>query len=496
MFSSYKTEAQYVADTIRGHAESQRRLLQGIGWVRTPMLDNWYVEVQGGPQLYCAYEDNKASLAERITYGAEVRAGRWVFPMLGYRVGFGYGSYTGFVTKESYNNYKAIHPEGLNFGSTGQSSPGLHGYYHTYDADTSLYKQQWNYVSVIPDIMFNLSYALKYDPSIRFVSWIYAGVAFHVSLSDGYINELGQVEIEPSTDPNEAAEFHFGFIEKFYFTERSNIFIDARINMIEGTFDREKNIDEEAGIKSQDIGLYLHGGLSVDFNLRSQKKRAEWYRQRFKNTEITESEIPQHTYVSQEARINIIVDSIHYYDTISEFSHRYDSIFRQVVNTYTGDVVDSLRQAYQENCKEASLEDILASKLIPYEIVFFELDQWDILTTEEFKIARMAAIMNAFPDDKFLLIGSADSVTGSVKRNEFLSNNRVDVVLNKLVQEYGIDKNRLVRQPLGGILDYDPYELNRATVIIMDNPYVRAEFEKLRAQRKATSSQIELKNHK
>ena len=93
--------------------------------------------------------------------------------------------------------------------------------------------------------------------------------------------------------------------------------------------------------------------------------------------------------------------------------------------------------------------------------------------------------MKAFPEYTFTLYGSADSKTGTVKRNEFLSHQRADTVYNKLINQYGIPASQLRREYMGGILDYDPYPLNRATVIIMDHPAVRRAFEEMKSQRKA-----------
>ena len=156
--------------------------------------------------------------------------------------------------------------------------------------------------------------------------------------------------------------------------------------------------------------------------------------------------------------------------------------------------MDSLRRAFERDCNDANLGDILSRHMLPYEMVFFKLDKWDILKSEEVKIRKMAAVMRNFPDDKFLLIGSADSKTGTVKRNDFLSVNRADVVYNKLVHEYGINPEQLKRVYMGGIMAFDPFELNRATVIIMDHPKVMEEFNKLKGMKQAGGSSVDMTN--
>jgi hypothetical protein len=43
---------------------------------------------------------------------------------------------------------------------------------------------------------------------------------------------------------------------------------------------------------------------------------------------------------------------------------------------------------------------------------------------------------------------------------------------------------------MGGILDFKPYELNRATVIIMKHPRVMQEFNKLKSRGQAGGSSV------
>ena len=152
------------------------------------------------------------------------------------------------------------------------------------------------------------------------------------------------------------------------------------------------------------------------------------------------------------------------------------------------------RQDRNKNNFEDDLTDILLNQLLPYEMVFFNLDKWDILPDQEMKIDKMARIMKAYPDHKFLLYGSADSKTGTVKRNEFLSHRRADIIYDQLVYKYGIPESQLERFYLGGILDYTPFELNRATVIIMDHPTVKKAFEEMKQQGKAGGKEVNINN--
>lgn len=99
-------------------------------------------------------------------------------------------------------------------------------------------------------------------------------------------------------------------------------------------------------------------------------------------------------------------------------------------------------------------------------VVYFKIDHWDLLP-EAITILRGYAevINNSKPEEKFYLIGGADSATGTPKRNVLLSNNRSRVVYDYLTKECGVDPNKLEKRALGGILEFMPIEMNRMTIV-------------------------------
>lgn len=467
------------------HATDEN-LVQGIGWVRSPFGDNWYLQIQGGGQLYYGLEDRLGPWYSRLTFNGEVKLGRWVFPMLGYRLGAGYGYAHGFLSKETYEQYRNHIQTSTGHG---QHEPYLSGYYWTYNNDLLI--QKWKYYYLYPEIVINLSYAKEYDPHQPWMTWVYFGPSLYFGQSEGYIGPEGMVN--PDVDPNRGAEVHLGLLEKFQVTPQLHMYFDLRASAMQRTFDREWVHGKETPLAVADLVLNAHVGVDYNFHFRSEAKRTEWYRNTIDSNATIANNIPRHIYTAQQVSIKVLnyMDTIFAYDTLDAFSAEYDSIMMHRARKRAQDAIDSMRLAFEQNCQEATLDDILGKHLLPYEMVFFELDKWNILPNEELKIAKMASIMRSFPDAKFLLIGSADSKTGTVKRNQFLSENRSDVVYERLVNVYGIDPSQLKQVYMGGILDFDPYQLNRATVIIMDHPKVMEEFQRLKAQRKAGGSTVE-----
>lgn len=99
--------------------------------------------------------------------------------------------------------------------------------------------------------------------------------------------------------------------------------------------------------------------------------------------------------------------------------------------------------------------------------VFFKLDDIKILDREMVTIQYLARLMKANPDMKFVINGYADEVTGTVKRNEWLANNRAENVYKALLKE-GVPATQISSKiGHGGVgnLFLDNNELSRCVII-------------------------------
>lgn len=449
----------------------------GIGWVRSHLFDDWFFQFQGGGQLYYGTDDREGPFGDRLTGNAEFNIGRRIFPMFGFRVGLGYGYAHGFLTKEHYDqNRGAI----LAHGYTGQCGTdpvrgSLGGYYWNYNDDLLI--QKWKYFYFGGDIFLDLAIfrgSESYDPYRRWNNIIYMGAHNRYALSE-------------RDTTNHRTEGHIGYVAKYNITPNWSIYADARLSFIERLFDREWMPELESAGVGLDAVANLQIGITYKFNYRTREDRDRF---KTKDPAERESNVVTHFFYVKLRDSNFVstIDT-----TITETL--YDTV-------PTADMMDTLfwltndinrwQSLLDNRGKVDGLDTNTLGLILPYEQVFFERDKWDILPSEATKIEKMAQIMNIYPETKFILIGSADSKTGTVKRNIFLGHVRADVVYNSLVTEYGIDSTRLSREYLGGILDYMPYELNRSTVILMDHPYVRRMFEQMKAQGKAGGREVKM----
>ena len=477
-------EHHHSADTVRERGE------HNVGWIRSHIMDNWALGIQGGGQLYCGYEDFKGPLGSHLAGNVEGFVGRWLFPMMGLRAVAGYGTSHGFITLDSYlQNRDAIRSIGgygtsygvnnvpTTIGNTTLTDGALGGYYFPLDGHDDLLIQKWNYIYAGLDFMVNFSYLKRYDHVKLNRRWEHMGYI-------GFNIRMGLCEKHPqitAVNTNFAAEGHLGYIMSYNLSNHWSLNLDARLSLLEGLFDREKIPGVEKMMP--DMNINIMGGITYNFNLRSKVNRMKYYVERnilpYTMDPDSLSRFINYVQIEDIDVIEIIDTLVYVYtDTVDDEK----TIERKKM---LEDKRKQLIDQFKNLPADVKLSNILKNRLLPYEMVFFERDKWDIRPQEEMKIAKMARVMKAFPEFTFILYGSADSRTGTIKRNWFLSENRADVVYNKLVYEYDIPEKQLKREWLGGILDYDPYILNRTTVIIMDHPAVRLAFEAMKADRKA-----------
>lgn len=463
-------------------------------WIRAPFLEQWYVGFQVGPQLIYGLEDRRGPLFGknpirdgRLTWDAQATAGRWVYPQLGYRFSAGMGYCHGFLQKSTY----ASDPN-TPYGE-GNGSARIGGYYDFYNDD--LYIQRWRYGNAIIDIMVNLINTRTYNPKSPYNLTAYIGFGLYCGYSDKDNLMKGLFENHASY----TSEGHVGFIYRHRYNKNWSWYADIKASLMDGTFDREWSSANESIILNENIMMTAHVGVDYTFH----KRQNQWYDAKDQNARVTQfaEGAPSVMHVTHSSAVREVTQTatIETYDTIIGFSPEYDSLLNARAAELAALEKARLDSLYRNpnrrpnlSSQKTSLGDILEQHLLPYEMVFFGMDKWEIRATEDLKIAKMAQIIKQYPDEKFLLIGAADAKTGSVKRNQFLSTNRSDVVYRRLIDHYDVNPEQLQRVYMGGILDFEPFELNRSTTIIMNHPKVMEEFNKLRSQKRAGGGNVKM----
>ena len=132
-----------------------------------------------------------------------------------------------------------------------------------------------------------------------------------------------------------------------------------------------------------------------------------------------------------------------YVNQIAALNGQVNDLRAQLVNC--GQTVAALQaqlpcpEVVQKDCKNAPL---MAT-------VRFLINSSKILPTEEVSIYTMAEWLKANPNEKIIIAGYADKDTGTAEYNLKLSERRANAVKDALVNEYGIDANRLETKSFG-----------------------------------------------
>ena len=107
---------------------------------------------------------------------------------------------------------------------------------------------------------------------------------------------------------------------------------------------------------------------------------------------------------------------------------------------------------------------------LPATIVYYQLDRWDLDYNATKRLEDFYKEARQLDDTvEFYIIGAADSVTGSIRHNQWLSEHRAKAAYDMLV-EIGMSGNQLIQVPIGGITHYDPKENNRMALVIQRTP--------------------------
>ena len=90
-----------------------------------------------------------------------------------------------------------------------------------------------------------------------------------------------------------------------------------------------------------------------------------------------------------------------------------------------------------------------------------------ISNREMINVENVAKLINAMPNEKFVICGYADKATGSAKRNAKLSQARAESVYKALTQKYGVNADQLSVESKGAVapMFFNEHQLSRAATV-------------------------------
>ena len=335
-----------------------------------------------------------------VTPALDVYVGKWFTPTIGARIG--YAGVTGAI----WSTESTVLGSELN-------------------AVKNMYKHRYGLAYVHGDVLWNISNAIAGYKETRLWNFIpYA----HAGCLQTYNRGAGS---EKFCD-NEFA-LGFGLLNNVRVHERVNVTLDIRSLFANGRFHGSVGIGAPTNLAAN---LSATVGVAVNLYKTNWVRASNWH-----NPEDTDKIAAVESTAAALTAANQVLEA-----DKAKLAKQNEELNAEVVELRNKPV-------------KAALEDVGPAS------VYFEIGQ---ATLSQKELQHLDFYLkNVLPnvgDKKVAVItGSADSKTGTVRRNKYLSQKRVDYVMNILAEKYGIEADRF--QVRTQVANEGEAALNRAVII-------------------------------
>lgn len=389
--------------------------------------DNWFITLQGGAQMLFGDHNKQMDFMDRLTPAATVAFGKWFTPSIAVRARFtgwelkGVAGWTDHSATANPNvnwrNYQGfiVNPKQTSIAGHDDYISGEINKGATERVGYDMYNTRMQYLNSSVDVMFdvvNLFGGYKEDRLFHLMPYIGVGWGHSFNKPVKMVNGT----MKEQNNSNEAT-INGGLIAAFRLSDALWLHLSG------DAFYANDRFDGQVG------GKWGEGVLQAQLGLTYNIPGRGWNRSR--NTIITYNEE--------------LLNSLR--DRVNELQRANEVLRDELAN---------------QPAVEEAKETIIAGPLL----VTFVIDKWDLSNKDRVNLRFLADAMKEDPESKFVIAGYADRGTGSSQRNQFLSEKRAEVVIDFLVNECGIDANRLIKEANGGVenMYYDDPRCSRAVV--------------------------------
>ena len=391
---------------------------------------NWFITVGGGINSLIGDEYESSARYTGITPVGYVEIGKWVLPDVAVMFnlsGFSMKGQTRYTLQPNVEvpvgyTMTSTTPEGYlqqytpfkeyGFAANGRVMLDLTNFFHGFDKGE---QRMWHF-------MLPLGFGIAYERG-------------------EFVNEHRESK---GNDYHGNFEYNgtVGIENEFRLTPRFSLVNDIYCGVLRGSFDFSGAGPSYENLRSPSFDLLPTITLGARFDLSSP-----------------EASRSKDGYAAVPVGVNRYFANVNgYRDDIKALQDENDELKKELGEMQG--IIDDLRN---RPATVQYVEKVLEPDPI---IVYFKIDRWELLPESKAILKSYAAVINASADDaKYYLIGGADSATGTPKRNVLLSNNRSRVAYEYLIKECGVNPNKLEKRALGGILEFDPIEMNRMTIV-------------------------------
>lgn len=309
--------------------------------------------------------------------------GKWFTPSVGMRIG-----YQGITSKTWADHATALGPE--------------------MDTEKQMYAQKFGYMYIHGDVLWNFSNAVSGYKETRFWDFV-------PYLHAGYYRSYGLKDVQ--FVDNEIAG-GAGLLHNLRLSNRLDLIIDMRATIVNG---RAHGANRPAVIPS------VTAGLAVDLGFPAFFRAA---------TIIGAIEVAN---AEQVATLETAIAALELANVALQENNQKMSAANEKLNNENEALKNEIKQVPDYTEFFSGLEPA---------ILFFEIGKAELGAKElrhlDFLATSLVAKADSLTQLNVTLMGSADSNTGSAKRNKALSAARSKYVFDLLTQKYGISPDRLV----------------------------------------------------
>lgn len=262
-------------------------------------------------------------------------------------------------------------------------------------------------------------------------------------------------------------EANFGYVHADLMWNVSNAFSGYKetrfwnvIPYVHGGYLRTYSINE--GVNSYGYGV----GLLNDFRLGSRVSLVLDLRETRTSAKAHFS--PNHVADILTAQVGI---KVNLGKTNWERCHGLDSDKSKIADLLAANAALEAANAALKNRKPEVIERVdtvyVSPEVFYPGVVYFKRNHSEISDTEMQHIDfYVKSVMQENPDRVFTVTGSADKETGTESRNQTLSEERANNVVDVLVNKYGVDRDKIIVRCVGDKENrFETPELNRVVVI-------------------------------
>lgn len=458
LFATLPLSAQNHFNIRRGFAFGADR--DTLLYIIASPFDNWYISVGGKAMTYIGNEQDSRARWNAPTFGINVEVGKWLIPDVAMALRFSISDV------KSQGCYVGRNPW-LDMTATPYATPFTNGHFCAY------YPMSADAFSVMGIIVFDWTNFLKgYEVGKRTQLHIFTPFGLGgIALFGKQINPNTN-NVEPETAGknrlNKELAFTGGISAEYITTRHLSINLSFDLAGTKGTLDWTYSQDyADAPHPKRSVDWIPSVSLGLKFNLLKSVNKLDLYTHETKRMPVNHEFL---TVGSRReifglkgsiSRLNNQLDSL-------EGQRYYDSILVAQLKDSLNNLQDRLDTMPEEpavNVMEALIQSDLALT-----VIYFELDKYNIERNARYQLRNFAKTMEKASDTiEYYIIGAADSLTGSKRHNDKLSEKRCQAAYDVLVGDYGANANQLITVPVGGITAYEEKEENRMAMIVIRN---------------------------